>query len=101
MGFDKKAIINAGIPGDSLSRTKIDFLNNELRKVTGIEEYKFQHVCTLRRMEDGTTDLRLPANHSNNPDMIVSMKAADTAFFPLYNLQLVAGQHIFSIRYDA
>ena len=26
MGFNKEAIINAGFPGDSLSRTKIDFL---------------------------------------------------------------------------
>ena len=32
MGFNKKAIINAGFPNDSLSRTKIDFLRSELKK---------------------------------------------------------------------
>ena len=41
MGFNKKAIINAGIPGDSLSRTKIDLLKNELYKVPGIENISF------------------------------------------------------------
>ncbi|MEP6949367.1 MAG: FtsX-like permease family protein, partial [Ginsengibacter sp.] len=41
------------------------------------------------------TDLRTPGNHSNNPDMVVSMKAADTGFFRLYNLPLVAGRIYF------
>ena len=35
MGFTKKAIINAGIPGDSLSQTKIDLLKDELKKSAG------------------------------------------------------------------
>ena len=41
MGFDKDAIINAGFPGDSLSRTKIDFLQNELNKIPGIQNVSF------------------------------------------------------------
>ena len=38
MGFNKKAIINAGFPTDSLSRTKIDFLKDELEKIKGIKK---------------------------------------------------------------
>jgi len=39
--------------------------------------------------------LRLPGNNSDNPDMIVSIKPADTSFFRLYNLPIVAGRLYF------
>ena len=41
MGFNKKAIINAGFPGDSLSRTKADLLKDELSKIAGIQNISF------------------------------------------------------------
>ena len=95
MGFDKKAILTAGIPGDSLSRTKVDFLNNELKKVAGIEDISFSTFAPTNTNGGWATDLRLPGNRSNSPDMIVAMKPADTSFFRLYNLQLVAGRIYF------
>jgi len=91
MGFDKKAVINAGMPGDSLSRTKVGLLKNELNKVPGIEDVSFS-TFTPSAGGGWYTDLRLPNNHSDNPDMIVSMMPADTSFFSLYNLPLVAGR---------
>ena len=91
MGFDKKAVINAGMPGDSLSRTKTGVLFNELNKVPGIEDVSFS-TFTPSAGGGWYTDLRLPDNHSDNPDMIVSMMPADTSFFSLYNLPLVAGR---------
>ncbi|HUZ58543.1 MAG TPA: ABC transporter permease [Hanamia sp.] len=91
MGFDKKAVINAGIPGDSLSRTKARVLFNELNKVPGVEDVSFS-TFTPSAGGGWYTDLRLPDNRSNNPDMIVSMMPADTSFFSLYNLPLVAGR---------
>jgi len=91
MGFNKKAIINAGIPDDSLSRTKFDLLRNQLHNVAGIENVSFSMFAPS---EDGGwfDDLRKPGNNTNNPDMIVNMKCADTSYFRLYNLQLVAGR---------
>jgi ABC-type antimicrobial peptide transport system permease subunit len=95
MGFNKQAIINAGIPTDSLGRTKVDLLQHELYKVPGITDISFSAFAPTG--EDGWyTDLRLPNNHTNNPDMIVNMKPADTSFFRLYNLQLIAGRIYFS-----
>ena len=94
MGFTKEAIINAGFPGDSLSRTKIDFLNNELKKIPGIQNVSFSSFSP----SDGGgwyTDLRVAGNHSANPDIIVGMKPSDTSFFSVYNLQLVAGRKYF------
>src|SRR6266542_2322440 len=94
MGFNKEAIINAGIPNDSLSRTKVDLLRNELYKVPGIEHISFSMNAPA---DNGGwyTDLRTTNNKSNNPDMIVAMKGADTGYFRLYNLQLVSGRIYF------
>jgi ABC-type antimicrobial peptide transport system permease subunit len=94
MGFNKLAIINAGIPDDSLSHTKLDLLRNELHSVAGIESISFSMFAPS---EDGGwyDDLRRPSNHTNNPDMIVNMKCADTGYFRLYNLQLAAGRIYF------
>jgi ABC-type antimicrobial peptide transport system permease subunit len=86
--------MNAGFPGDSISRTKADLLRNELYKVPGIENVSFS-MFTPAADGGWYTDLRINDNHSNNPDMIVTMKPADTSFFPLYNLPLVAGRIYF------
>jgi putative ABC transport system permease protein len=95
MGFTKKAIINAGFPGDSLSRTKVDFLKNELNKTPGVENVS---LSSFKPSEGGGwyTDLRVESNHSaTRPDMIVCMKPADTGYFRLYNLPVVAGRIYF------
>jgi ABC-type antimicrobial peptide transport system permease subunit len=94
MGFNKEAIVTAGIPGDSLSRTKYNLLRNELLKLPDIENISFS---TFAPTGDGgwATDLRTLSNHSNSANMIVSMKPADTSYFRLYNLQLAAGRIYF------
>lgn len=95
MGFSKDAVINAGFPGDSLSRTKTDLLQNELNKIPGVREVSFS---TFAPSEGGGwyTDLRTTANLTGNqPDMVVCMKPADTSYFRLYGLPLVAGRIYF------
>src|SRR6185312_15297437 len=41
MGFNKDAIINAALPGDSLSRTKMDRFYNELKNIDGVKRVSF------------------------------------------------------------
>jgi hypothetical protein len=95
MGFNKEAIINASFPGDSLSRTKADLLKNELNKIASIQQASFS-TFTPSAGGGWYTDLRTPDNKSaTNPDMIVCMKPADTAYFRVYNLPLVAGRIYF------
>ena len=95
LGFDKQAIINAGFPNDSLSETKTGFLLNKLHKTPGIQNVSF----SLFAPSDGNswnTDLRTTSNLKGpNPDMVISMKPADTSYFSLYNLPLVAGRVYF------
>jgi putative ABC transport system permease protein len=95
LGFAKEAIINATFPGDSASRTKSDLLQSELIKIPGVSKVSFS---TFAPSAEGGwyTDLRTTNNHSKtNPDMVVCMKPADTGFFRLYNLPLVAGRVYF------
>lgn len=95
MGFDKEAVINAGFPGDSLSRTKSDLLQNELNKMPDIQHVSFS-TFTPSAGGGWYTDLRVANNHSTTNDaMIVCMKPADTNYFSLYNLPLAAGRIYF------
>jgi ABC-type antimicrobial peptide transport system permease subunit len=94
LGFRKEAVINAGFPGDSLSRTKVEMLRNELSKMPGVRDISFS-VFPPTSGGGWYTDLRVNNNKSPNPDMIVSMIPADTSFFHLYQLQLVAGRVYF------
>jgi hypothetical protein len=69
-------------------------LKEEIKKVPGIINVSFSSFAPSAN--DGSyTDLRTTTNHSQNPDMVVSMKPADTAYFRLYNLPLVAGRLYF------
>ena len=94
MGFKKQAVICAGFPGDSLSRTRMDLLKNELGKIPGIEDVSLS-TFTPAGSGGWFTDLKLPGNHTNNPDLIVNMKPGDTSFFRLYGLSLIAGRIYF------
>jgi ABC-type antimicrobial peptide transport system permease subunit len=94
LGFRKDAVINAGFPGDSLSRTKVDMFRYELSKIPGVRDISFSSFAPSAN-GGWYTDLRLTSNHSNNPEMVVAMKPADTSYFYLYDLPLVAGRIYF------
>ncbi|HVW15880.1 MAG TPA: ABC transporter permease [Mucilaginibacter sp.] len=89
LGFSKKAIVNISYPGDSLSRTKVPFLESQLRGQAGIKELSFSRGMPVGA--DFATDLQLETNHTRKADLVVGVKIADTAYFNLYRLQLVAG----------
>ena len=95
MGFRKDAIVYAAFPGDSVSRLKWDYLRNELLQTPGIEQLSFS-AYTPSTIDGGwATDLRADP-HSKNADMVVSMKIADTNYFRVYNLPIVAGRVYFA-----
>jgi ABC-type antimicrobial peptide transport system permease subunit len=94
MGFDKEAIINAGFPNDSANLPKMDMLRVDVSRINGVQDISFSAFAPSAN-GGWYTDLRKETNHSStNPDMIISMKPADTGYFRLYNLQLVAG-HVY------
>jgi len=95
MGFRKNAIVYAAFPSDSVSRLKWDYLRNELLRVPGIEQVSFS-MYTPSTIDGGwATDLRTEPN-SENTKTIVSVKGADTNYFHIYDLPLVAGRIYFA-----
>ncbi len=92
LGFNKEAVIDASFPTDSLSKTKMDFLKNEISKVNGVKQVSLS-IFTPAAGGDWATDLVTQENNNKtNPAMIVQMKPADTAFFSLYDIKLTAGR---------
>lgn len=94
MGFTQTAIVNAGMPNDSLSRTKIDLLRNQLLQTPGIKAVSFSLFAPAGN-GGWATDLKLASNHTEKADLIVNMKLADTGYFSIYHLQLAAGRIYF------
>lgn len=92
MGFNKQAVLNVGFSGDNPSHTIMDLVRNELYKVPGVKDVSFSMFTPVG--VGWNTDLRLNQN-SNNADIQVSLRPADTSFFHLYNLSLVAGRIYF------
>jgi ABC-type antimicrobial peptide transport system permease subunit len=96
MGFNKNAIINAGFPNDSANLLKMNMLRADISKINGVQALSFSAFAPSTN-GGWYTDLRKETNHSNtNPDMVISMKPADTGYFRLYNLPLVAGRVYYS-----
>ncbi len=94
MGFTKEAVINAGFPSDSLSYTKIDALKNEIEKINGVKQVSLS-LFTPAGSGGWATNFQANENNKSNPEMVVQMKPADTSFFNLYNLKLIAGRMYF------
>ena len=95
IGFRKDAIVYAGFPRDSVSRLKVDYLRDQLLKTPGIENLSFS-MFTPATIDGGwATDLRVDPN-SKDPDIVVGMKIADTNFFNVYNLPIIAGRKYFA-----
>ncbi|MEN0053238.1 MAG: ABC transporter permease [Mucilaginibacter sp.] len=96
MGFRKDAVIYASFPTDSLSRTKIDYLRNELLKVPGIQKVGMSMFSPSSDGGGWATDLRKESNKTDKSDMIVNIKLTDPDFFNVYDMQMAAGRSYFS-----
>jgi putative ABC transport system permease protein len=95
LGLKKDAIITASFPNDSLGLTKMDHLRNELYKTKGINDISFS-AFVPSGISGWFTGLNLPANKTPVPDVIIEIKPADTSYFNVYDLRLVAGRRYFT-----
>jgi ABC-type antimicrobial peptide transport system permease subunit len=94
LGFSKDFVVTAGFPDDSLSRTRVNLLHDQLLRDPGVQAVSFSMVPPVSG-GGWYTDLRFSTNHTDKPDLIVGMMPADTAYFSLYHLQLAAGRVYF------
>ena len=90
LGFDKAAIINVPMPGDSLSKTKVDYMRNRLLANNNILNASFSFGSPS---SDGNWNSDFKFDHATkSTNFSANLKWADTGYFKTYNLQFVAGR---------
>lgn len=90
LGFEKEAILNVGLPNDSVSMAKQSFVRNTLLANPNITNVSFSFNSPSSE-GNWTSDFKFNGSTketSFNPNL----KWADSNYFSLYNLQFVAGR---------
>jgi predicted permease len=90
LGFDKSAIINVPMPGDSLSKTKVDYMRNRLLANNNIIGASFSFGSPS---SDGNWNSDFKFDHSTKTtNFSANLKWADPDYFKTFSLQFVAGR---------
>ncbi len=90
MGFDKNAIVNVPVPDDSVSRSNIETLSQELVHQPGIQNVSFSKSPPAN---DGNWRSEFTFNRSPKETSFEPiLKWADADYFKTYGLQFVAGR---------
>jgi putative ABC transport system permease protein len=93
LGFDKTAIVNIPVPGDSLANTKLDYLKKQLKTIHGIQNVSFNSNTPVEDNNDNWTNIKF--DHAlKQTDFYSIFKEADNEYVPSFKLPLVAGRNI-------
>ena len=93
-GFNKTAVINASFPVDSLSRTKMEVLRNQLLSQAGVKGVSFS-LAPPTNGGRSYTDMQTGIDKKDRSNIVVNIEPADPAYFDIYKLQLTAGRIYF------
>jgi len=90
LGFDKAAIINVPMPGDSISKTKVDYVRNQLLANNNIINASFSFGSPSA---EGNWNSDFKFDHAaKSTDFSANLKWADPNYFKTYNIRFVAGR---------
>ncbi|HWD89107.1 MAG TPA: ABC transporter permease [Mucilaginibacter sp.] len=89
LGFTKDAVITVPFPGDSISRTHINALKDQLLQQPGISDVSFSFASPSDNNGWGS-DFKFN-NSPKQTDFNAQLKWADPEYFRLYNLRFLAG----------
>ena len=94
MGFDKQAIVTVPFPGDSVSRSKIDYLRDRIMKVKGVNQVSFNNAGPAALSGDNWwSDFKF--DHGTKSAGIAAIrKWVDANYLSTYGMKLVAGRNI-------
>src|SRR6476620_1337834 len=93
LGFDEDAIINVPFRVDSLRISRLDYLQNKLLQVNGVQAVSFSSNTPVEDGTDTWSTFKFD-NAIKEEDFKVITKFADTGYVPSYKLQLVAGRNL-------
>jgi putative ABC transport system permease protein len=89
LGFNKDAIVNVQFPGDSISRTKLNALRDQLLQQPGVLEISYSFASPSDNNGWGS-DFKYD-NAPQQTKFNAALKWADAEYFKLYGLKFVAG----------
>jgi putative ABC transport system permease protein len=90
MGFDKEAIVNISVPGDSLSMTQYPVLKSQLLQLPSVRNASFSAFAISDNNHWGGN---FTFDHAGKPvDFNADLKWSDADVFKTYSLQMVAGR---------
>jgi putative ABC transport system permease protein len=90
LGFDKDAILTVPFPGDSLSKSKLSTLRDQLLSQPGIKDVSYSFASPS---DDNGWGSDFKYNNSpKQTNFSAQLKWADAEYFNLYKLQFIAGQ---------
>lgn len=93
LGFDKDAIINVPVPGDSISHTRLEHLRNDLLQNPQIQNVSFSFSSPS---DHGNWNSDFKFDHAEkSTDFSANLKWADPEYFKTYKLHFVAGRPYF------
>lgn len=92
LGFNSEAIAIVGMPGDSLSRTKMQNFRDRALKIPGVEMFSY---CAGAPLSGNMNTTNFTFNGQKNNDFEVRTKTADENYFKLFDLKLLAGKVYF------
>jgi putative ABC transport system permease protein len=88
LGFTREAIVNVRMPNDSLGQLRQMPLRQEIMRNPGVEEFSYSFASPTD-YSGSWSDFRYDHAKTN---FGVSLRWADTSYFQLYKLRLVAGR---------
>jgi putative ABC transport system permease protein len=90
LGFDKTAIVNVQVPGDSTSHKRYDYLRNTLLQNPNILSVSFSFGSPSSE-SSWNSDFKFD-NATKTTDFSANLKWADVDYFKTYSLDFVAGR---------
>lgn len=94
MGFTKDHILTVPIPGDSVGRSRTEYLRGELERQPGISDVSFAFTSPFDN-GNWSSDFRFD-NNPNNSGLEANLKFADVNYFKTYDLKFVAGRPFYA-----
>ncbi|HLX92941.1 MAG TPA: ABC transporter permease [Puia sp.] len=90
LGFDKASVVNVPFPGDSVSRTKMEFVRDELLDNPDIRNVSFSFASPAS--EDNWNSDFTYERAAKKTDFSANLKWADASYFKTYGLLFLAGR---------
>jgi len=90
LGFDKAAIVNVQLPHDSLSKSRFNYVRDQLKTNPDIQQVSFSYASP-----SSESNWNSDFNFDHNPKTTsfnANLKWADVDYFKTYNLEFVAGR---------